>query len=99
MTTQDDLPVDHSEGPSGRPLTVGQTSENDAEGAGGISLTRTRVGALLMLILAVGLVLRLHDYTAAPRPSENVDGLAWAWAGLSLLQDHSPTSWSAASSA
>ena len=33
MTTQDDHPVDHSEGPSGRPLTVGQTSENDAEGA------------------------------------------------------------------
>src|SRR6202022_1948319 len=94
MTTQDDHPVDHSEVPSGRPLTVGQTSEKDAEGAGGISLTRTRVGALLMLILAVGLVLRLHDYTAAPRPSDNVDELAWTWAGLSLLQDHSPTSWS-----
>jgi 4-amino-4-deoxy-L-arabinose transferase-like glycosyltransferase len=47
-----------------------------------------------MLILAVGLILRLHDYTVAPRPSDNVDELAWAWAGISLLQDHSPTSWS-----
>jgi 4-amino-4-deoxy-L-arabinose transferase-like glycosyltransferase len=94
MTTQDDHPVDHSEGPRGRPLTKGEASENEAEVLGGMSLTRTRLGALLILILAVGLVLRLHDYTAAPRSSENVDGLAWAWAGLSLLQDHSPTSWS-----
>lgn len=92
MTTQDDHPVDHSEGPWGRALTVDQTSGSDAQG--GISLTRTRLTALLMLILAVGLVLRLHDYTAAPRPSDNVDELAWTWAGLSLLQDHSPTSWS-----
>jgi 4-amino-4-deoxy-L-arabinose transferase-like glycosyltransferase len=36
----------------------------------------------------------VHDYTAAPRPSENVDELAWAWAGLTLLEAHSPTSWS-----
>jgi 4-amino-4-deoxy-L-arabinose transferase-like glycosyltransferase len=48
----------------------------------------------MALIMAVALLLRVHDYTAAPRPADNVDELAWAWAGLSLLQDHSPTAWS-----
>lgn len=57
-------------------------------------LTGAQVRALLVLILALALVLRLHDYTSAPKPSDNVDELAWAWAGISLIQDHSPTSWS-----
>jgi 4-amino-4-deoxy-L-arabinose transferase-like glycosyltransferase len=59
-----------------------------------LALTRGQTRGLLALVLAVALLLRVHDYTAAPRPSDNVDELAWAWAGLSLLQDHSPTSWS-----
>jgi 4-amino-4-deoxy-L-arabinose transferase-like glycosyltransferase len=46
------------------------------------------------LILALGLFLRLHDYTQAPKLADNQDELAWTWAGLSLLEDHSPTSWS-----
>jgi 4-amino-4-deoxy-L-arabinose transferase-like glycosyltransferase len=49
---------------------------------------------LVALILALGLFLRLHDYTQAPKLADNQDELAWTWAGLSLLEDHSPTSWS-----
>ena len=90
MLTQDDPSADRPPADAGLakpPLT-------QARGTNVSPLTSTRVRALLVLILALALVLRLHDYTAAPRPSDNVDELAWAWAGLSLLQDHSPTSWS-----
>jgi 4-amino-4-deoxy-L-arabinose transferase-like glycosyltransferase len=73
---------------------VVQRSESHDRQLQSFVLTRRQVRALLAIILAVGLLLRVHDYTAAPRLRENVDELAWAWAGLSLLQDHSPTSWS-----
>lgn len=49
---------------------------------------------LVVGLLVAGLGLRIHDYTAAPRPSDNVDQLAWAWAGISLWQQHSPAAWS-----
>jgi 4-amino-4-deoxy-L-arabinose transferase-like glycosyltransferase len=57
-------------------------------------LARRRELVLLLVIVALGLFLRLHDYTAAPRLTDNQDELAWTWAGMSLWQDHSPTSWS-----
>jgi 4-amino-4-deoxy-L-arabinose transferase-like glycosyltransferase len=57
-------------------------------------LSGRREWLLVALILALGLFLRLHDYTQAPKLADNQDELAWTWAGLSLLEDHSPTSWS-----
>ena len=57
-------------------------------------LSGKRDWLLVALILALGLFLRLHDYTQAPKLADNQDELAWTWAGLSLLEDHSPTSWS-----
>jgi 4-amino-4-deoxy-L-arabinose transferase-like glycosyltransferase len=76
-----------------------QDAEDDSEAGRGraplqLTLTRRHTQVVLALIMAMALLLRVHDYTAAPRPRDNVDELAWAWAGLSLWQDHSPTSWS-----
>jgi 4-amino-4-deoxy-L-arabinose transferase-like glycosyltransferase len=90
MLTQDDPLADRPPADAG----LAKVPVTQARGTNVSPLTSTRVRALLLLILALALVLRLHDYTAAPRPSDNVDELAWAWAGISLLQDHSPTSWS-----
>jgi 4-amino-4-deoxy-L-arabinose transferase-like glycosyltransferase len=87
-----------SSAPHRRPNAAAQESagrqESEDRRPQSFALTRPQARALLAVILAVGLLLRLHDYTAAPRLREDVDELAWTWAGLSLLQDHSPTSWS-----
>lgn len=50
--------------------------------------------ALLGAILVLATVLRLHALTTSPPPSHNRDELEWAWAGQSLIVDHSPSSWS-----
>lgn len=57
-------------------------------------LSRRQEQILLALIVVAGLLLRFHDYTAAPRPSDNTDELAWTWAGISLWHGEGPTSWS-----
>jgi hypothetical protein len=51
------------------------------------------IAALAALVL-LGLLLRSHDYTLAPLPSDNRDELGWAWSGLTLLTRHVPYSWS-----
>jgi 4-amino-4-deoxy-L-arabinose transferase-like glycosyltransferase len=63
-------------------------------GSGAFVLSPAPVWAVLAVILALGLLLRVNQYTAAPKLRENVDELAWTWAGLSLIEEHSPTSWS-----
>jgi hypothetical protein len=45
-------------------------------------------------ILAVALVLRFHDFTAAPLLTDNMDELDWGWSGLTLLTRHVPYGWS-----
>jgi 4-amino-4-deoxy-L-arabinose transferase-like glycosyltransferase len=67
---------------------------NTGPGSAADRAARRRERALLIVIVALGLFLRLHDYTQAPRLADNDDELAWTWAGMSLWQDHSPTSWS-----
>jgi 4-amino-4-deoxy-L-arabinose transferase-like glycosyltransferase len=47
-----------------------------------------------VLLVVIGLGLRLQGYTEAPKPADNVDDLAWAWAGISLWEEHVPTAWS-----
>ena len=56
-------------------------------------LPRSAVVALLLL-LAGALVMRIPFYDTAPRPADNRDEMEWAWLGQSLIQDHSPSSWS-----
>jgi len=46
------------------------------------------------LVLILGLGLRLYHYTDAPQFHDNPDEVQFAWAGLSLLTDHVPQSWS-----
>ena len=62
------------------------------------ALARVPAWAWVTLILLSGLVLRLNGLTSTPAPTQNRDELAWAWAGQSLIQDHSPSSWSYLSS-
>jgi hypothetical protein len=44
-------------------------------------------------ILAVATILRFHDYSAAPRLSDNQDPLQFAWSGLTLITKGVPYSW------
>jgi 4-amino-4-deoxy-L-arabinose transferase-like glycosyltransferase len=50
--------------------------------------------AALAAIVAIATALRFHDYTAAPKLSDNQDELGWAWSGLTLITKHVPYSWS-----
>jgi uncharacterized membrane protein len=47
----------------------------------------------LLGIVGVAAVLRFHDDTLAPTLSDNVDGLQFAWAGLTLITKHVPYAW------
>jgi 4-amino-4-deoxy-L-arabinose transferase-like glycosyltransferase len=49
---------------------------------------------LVILLTALGLLLRLRSYTLAPAPTDNTDELAWAWSGLTLITKHVPYAWS-----
>ena len=54
----------------------------------------SRRAALAAGLLLVGLGLRMVNYTTTPAWGSNRDELAWAWAGQSLIEQHSPSSWS-----
>ena len=49
--------------------------------------------AALAAIVAIATALRFHDYTAAPKLSDNQDPLQFAWAGLTLITRGVPSSW------
>ncbi len=54
-----------------------------------------RIDAIACSLAALlGLGLRLYRYPTVPSPRDNPDEVQFAWAGLSLLQDHVPRSWS-----
>jgi 4-amino-4-deoxy-L-arabinose transferase-like glycosyltransferase len=46
------------------------------------------------VVLVVALALRLNQYTQAPAFHDNPDELQFPWAGLALITDHVPQSWS-----
>ena len=48
----------------------------------------------IALLLALGLALRIHHLATMPVPNETVDEYAWTWAGMTILQEHTPRSWS-----
>lgn len=45
-------------------------------------------------ITILGAVVRLYNYDSFPPDNWTADEYAFAWSGLSLIQDHVPTSWS-----
>lgn len=49
---------------------------------------------VLILIVALGLFLRSHNYAVWPREGATFDEYAWTWLGMSLLETGVPTSWS-----
>lgn len=48
----------------------------------------------LFAILALGIFLRSHNLYTWPRKGATFDEYAWAWQGISLIQNKVPTSWS-----
>lgn len=46
------------------------------------------------LITILGAILRIHNYDSLPAENWTSDEYAFAWSGMSLIQDHEPTSWS-----
>jgi len=57
-------------------------------------LSGRRIWIAIILILLLGLLLRVHHYQTAPPHSWTADEFAFAWCGMSLLQDGVPTAWS-----
>ncbi len=49
---------------------------------------------LLLLILLLGLLLRSNNLYTWPRLGATFDEYAWTWLGMSIIQNHVPTSWS-----
>jgi len=49
---------------------------------------------LFLLIILLGFFLRLYHYAQYPRHGATFDEFAWTWQGISLWQNHVPTSWS-----
>jgi len=52
------------------------------------------VAVTLAIVLIIGLALRLYHLDRTPRPLQTADEYAWTWAGMSLLRDGVPQSWS-----
>jgi hypothetical protein len=48
----------------------------------------------LVAVTGVGLLLRLHLYTAAPAFTDNADEIQFTWGGLNLLLHHDAYTWS-----
>jgi 4-amino-4-deoxy-L-arabinose transferase-like glycosyltransferase len=46
------------------------------------------------LITILGTLLRVYDYAVIPHNNFTFDEYAFAWSGMSLIQNHVPTSWS-----
>lgn len=53
-----------------------------------------QIAALVLGLLVAGLVVRLDGLTDAPVQYDTNDEYAWTWAGMSLLADGTPRSWS-----
>ncbi len=49
---------------------------------------------LLFAILILGLFLRHKDFRSSPRLGATFDEYAWTWLGMSLIEKHTPSSWS-----
>lgn len=49
---------------------------------------------LLVIILSLGFSLRYYHFYTYPRHGATFDEFAWTWLGISLIQDHTPISWS-----
>ncbi len=49
---------------------------------------------IFLLILLLGFFLRIHNLYTWPRLGATFDEYAWTWQGISLIQNHIPTSWS-----
>ncbi len=49
---------------------------------------------VIVLLLAVGFAVRARALATMPVPNETVDEYAWTWAGMTILQEHTPRSWS-----
>ncbi len=49
---------------------------------------------IFALIMVLGLVIRLHGYRTVPPHSWTADEFAYAWCGMSLIQEGVPTAWS-----
>ncbi len=64
------------------------------------SLRKSLLGArkihliLFIIIAALAVGLRAHNYWIVPLSDETADELAWTWLGASLLVEGQPTSWS-----
>jgi len=56
-----------------------------------------RLGVYLVcvaLCLAAGTKARLHHIDSFPRPNQTADEFAWTWAGITMLTEGAPRSWS-----
>lgn len=49
---------------------------------------------ILVVIFLLGFFLRFYHYDKYPRHGATFDEFAWTWQGISLWQNHVPTSWS-----
>lgn len=49
---------------------------------------------LLFIILSLGFSLRYYHFYTLPRHGATFDEFAWTWLGISLIQEHTPLSWS-----
>lgn len=47
-----------------------------------------------VLIAVIGAILRLYHYDTLPPYNWTADEFAFAWSGMSLIQNHEPTAWS-----
>jgi 4-amino-4-deoxy-L-arabinose transferase-like glycosyltransferase len=57
-------------------------------------LSRHRLWIIFALIVILGFVIRLHGYRTVPPHSWTADEFAYAWCGMSLIQQGVPTAWS-----
>jgi 4-amino-4-deoxy-L-arabinose transferase-like glycosyltransferase len=57
-------------------------------------LTATQDWLWCITITCLGAIVRLHNYGLFPPDNWTSDEYAFAWSGMSLIQDHFPTSWS-----
>jgi len=55
---------------------------------------RQKTYLILFAIILLGLVLRANNLTTWPRLGATFDEYAWTWLGISLIKDHTPSSWS-----
>lgn len=53
-----------------------------------------RPAVVLAALFVLGVGVRLHHLDTVPKPNETVDEYAWTWAGMTILEEHTPRSWS-----